>query len=541
MNRPRHRMAATLLVVVLLGLSSAAGSAQAQTYQGINGSGSTWSGNAVAQWVADVKNVGMRVDYGSIGSSQGRLQFAQKLTHFGVTEIPYGIKDQLTGNTDSSQGRPFAYMPIVAGGTSFMYHLKKGGQLVRNVRLSGATITKIFSGQITNWSDPAITADMNGQALPSKKIIPITRSDGSGTSAQFTKWMAEQHGGIWKHGMTSYFPQIPGAVAKGSSTDMAQYISAQYGEGAIGYVEYSYARAQNYPVAKVLNGAGYFTEPTDSNVAVALQAAKIDKSDPNNPATYLTQDLSGVYVYNDKRTYPLSSYSYMILPTSVDGKINEQTGFTLGAFAYYFLCQGQQKAGPLGYSPLPLNLVQAGYEQVHKIPGAEKKSLDATGCNNPTFDPSNPGSNKLASTAPMPPDCDKTGQGPCGAGGAGGPGGGNGGGAGGGAGGAGGAAGGGAGGGADGAGGTGDPNNPDGGPQIDPITGEPIGAGGGDGAGSGASGVATELAANRSSTNTMLGVLAAVELVLVLVVPAIVARTVSRRRAARAAQEGTSS
>ncbi|CAM4003295.1 substrate-binding domain-containing protein [Kibdelosporangium persicum] len=540
-----RRIVAILASAVLLALSAGTGPAHAQAYIPIDGSGSTWSANAINQWIADVKSFGMQVNYSSVGSSRGRQDFAAKLSHFGVSEIQYGIRDS-NGNTDGPNGRPFAYMPIVAGGTSFMYHLKRGNELVRNLRLSGETITKIFTGQITNWADDAITRDNNGVKLPSKKIIPLIRSDGSGTSAQFTMWMSKQHGNIWTHGMTSYFPQFNGSVAKSSSTEMATYISAQYGEGAIGYVEYSYARAQNFPVAKLLNKAGYYTEPTDYNVAVALTKAQINTANRDDPSTYLTQILDGVYNNDDRRTYPLSSYSYMILPTSVDGKLNEQAGLTLGAFAYYFLCQGQQKAGPLGYSPLPLNLVQAGYEQVHKIPGSEKKSLDARGCNNPTFDPNNPGSNRLAATAPFPQDCDQVGKGPCGANGGGGAGGGGGGGAGGagsGGGNGGGAGGGGAGdgtGAGGGAGGPGDPDNPNGGGAVDPLTGEPIGSANGGGDGTGSSAVSTELAASRAGTDTAMGILAAVELVLVLVVPAIVARAVSRRRALRAEQEGTS-
>ncbi|TCO58437.1 substrate-binding domain-containing protein [Actinocrispum wychmicini] len=540
MNRHTRRTVALLAIAVLLALTGSVGPASAQPpYLTIDGSGSTWSANAISQWIADVKSFGMPVNYSSVGSSRGRQDFANQLTHFGVSEIPY----QGTDNNvpDTPNGRPFAYMPIVAGGTAFMYHLTVGGQLVRNLRLSGPTITKIFTGQITNWADPAVTADNNGRALPSKKIIPIIRSDGSGTSAQFTLWMAKQHGDIWcpfygkcdqQEGKTSYYPQFPGSVAKSSSIEMATYISAEYGEGTIGYVEYSYARTQNYPVAKVLNKGGFYTEPTDYNVAVALTRARINTANPNDPATYLTQILDDVYNSNDARTYPLSSYSYMILPTSVDRKLTTNAGRTLGDFAYYFLCQGQQKAGPLGYSPLPLNLVQAGYEQVHKIPGAAQKSLDATGCNNPTFDPGNPGSNKLAATAPFPPDCDKVGQGPCGTGG-----GGGGGGAGGRAGGAAGGAGNGNGGGA---GGPGGGAGPDGTPQVDPVTGETIGGDGTAAGGSGSGAVATELAAARAGTDTAMSVLAAVELLLVLVVPVLVARAFGKRRARNAGQEGTS-
>ena len=77
-------------------------------------------------------------------------------------------------------------MPIVAGGTSFMYNLKIGGKRVTNLRLSGETLAKIFTGGITTWNDPAIEADNPGSTLPARKIVPVVRSDGSGTTAQLT-------------------------------------------------------------------------------------------------------------------------------------------------------------------------------------------------------------------------------------------------------------------------------------------------------------------------------------------------------------------
>ncbi len=152
-------------------------------------------------------------------------------------------------------------MPVVAGGTSFMYHLEIGGKLYTGLRLSGETISKIFTGKITNWDDPAITADNNGFKLPATKIIPVVRSDGSGTTAQFTTWMDNQYPSLWRPfcqctGLTSYYPIKDGMVAKDGSVGVAGHISASYGNGTIGYVEYSYALNDNYPVAKVLNKAG---------------------------------------------------------------------------------------------------------------------------------------------------------------------------------------------------------------------------------------------------------------------------------------------
>jgi len=408
------------LAVMLMSLLLTAGSPvhADDRYQLIEGTGSTWSQNAINQWIADVSSVGIEVAYGGGGSSKGRRDFGEGTVDFAVTEIPFQGRDPRTGQSDSPNGRNFAYMPIVAGGTSFMYHLEVGGRLYTGLRLSGKTISKIFTRKITKWSDPAITRDNNGFKLPSTPITPVIRSDGSGTTAQFTAWMNNQYPSLWRpfcgcHSLTSYYPIKDGFVAKDGSVGVAGHISADYGNGTIGYVEYSYALNAGYPVAKVLNKAGYFVQPTPENVAVALTNARINHHQGSNK--YLTQILTGVYNDKDRRTYPLSSYSYMIIPTSnKDPRMNAPKGRTLGDFAYYFLCEGQQEAPALGYSPLPLNLVKAGFDQIKKIPFVDTKGKNPRTCNNPTFDPKHPGDNLLAETAPMPPACDKIGNGPCG-------------------------------------------------------------------------------------------------------------------------------
>ena len=98
---------------------------------------------------------------------------------------------------DPNPPRAFGYMPIVAGGTSFMYNLRIGGKRVTNLRLSGLTLTEIFTQQITNWSDPAIKADNPSLTLPARQIVPVVYSNGSGTSAAFTAWMANQFPAQW--------------------------------------------------------------------------------------------------------------------------------------------------------------------------------------------------------------------------------------------------------------------------------------------------------------------------------------------------------
>jgi len=386
------------------------------SYVPVSGAGSTWSQNALDQWKRNVSQYGMQVNYQGTGSSDGRNQFRNGTVDFAVSEIPYGLTD--AGVVDLPPERGFAYMPIVAGGTALMYNLRINGQRVTNLRLSGETVAQIFTGNIRMWNDPAIKVDNPGLALPARQIIPVVRSDGSGTTAQFTTWLSKKFGSLWNNycstagrstpcGVTSFFPVVSGSgfVAQAGSLGVSGFVAQEQNEGTITYVEYSYALNSNFPVVKLLNASGYYVEPTPENVAVALLKAKINQD--SSSSQFLTQILDGVYANADRRAYPLSSYSYMILPTRIEGSFNESKGYTLGDFAYYFLCEGQQQAPVLGYSPLPINLVKAGLSQVKRIPGVDVQSIDIKDCHNPTF--SSSGVNTLAANAPYPQPCDKKG------------------------------------------------------------------------------------------------------------------------------------
>lgn len=423
-------LSAGLMVAGVLGTIAPA-QAVGSIHASIIGSGSTWSANALQQWIRNVfATYDWKVTYSESGSTQGRNDFANGVSDFGVSEIPYGIAN--SNEADSLPNRDFAYMPIVAGGTAFMYNLEIGGKRVANLRLSGESLALIFTGQITIWNDPRIAEDNPGlaSALPATPIVPVVRSDGSGTSAQFTLWMRQELPDIWNAycdrvgrprvadgncGVTSNYPTAPGSgfIAKAGANGVAGYVAQDAAVGSITFVEYSYALNSGFPVVKMLNSAGYYTEPTASNVAVALLRAMIneDRSSQN----YLTQDLTNVYRDGDPRTYPLSSYSYIILPTSLEGSFTEDKGLTLADFTSYFLCEGQQQAETLGYSPLPVNLVLGGQSQVQQIPGGNPSSTDFTigECNNPTLDPNDPNGNALANNAPFPAECDRVGATQC--------------------------------------------------------------------------------------------------------------------------------
>jgi phosphate transport system substrate-binding protein len=413
------------LVSILCALVATLGPAGATSYVPINGEGSSWSAGAINQWISDVQADGMRVNYTANGSTQGRLDWINGLTDFAASDIAFQTNPQDGSAPEHPSQGSYAYMPVTAGGTVFMYNLRINGQQVTNLRLSGQNIAKIFTGQLTNWDDPAIAADNPALQLPNQTIVPVVRDDGSGSSYQFSAWMLDQYPSVWNAycqqtgrapacGATSFWPTVPGSAMIGQNGDLgvSSYISQNYADGAIGYVNYYYAKAAGFPVALMLNANGYYTEPTPQNVAVSLLSAQVDTTDVNNPALYLTQKLQGVYNDTDPRTYPLSAYGYLILPTSVQGQFNTQKGATLAAFSYFAMCQGQQQAPLLGYSPMPINLVQAGFAQIAKIPGANVQSISIQNCNNPTFDPAT-GENLLAETAPYPPACDHQGPTQC--------------------------------------------------------------------------------------------------------------------------------
>ena len=240
--------AAIALVVAVTLIPSVTATQQAQavgdTYYPVAGAGSTWSANALQQWIRNVfDNYRWKVTFDDSGSSAGRQLFSQGTVDFGVSEIPYAL-----AGSDSPDPRPtrqFAYVPIVAGGTAFMYNLVIGGQRVTNLRLSGEVVAKIFTGVITKWDDAAIAADNPKLTLPAITIVPVVRSDGSGTTAQLTSWMRAQYPSIWSAycakaakancGITSNFPIVQGSsfIGQQGSNGVSGLVAQSKSVGAI--------------------------------------------------------------------------------------------------------------------------------------------------------------------------------------------------------------------------------------------------------------------------------------------------------------------
>jgi ABC-type phosphate transport system substrate-binding protein len=409
-------------MLVVAGLFLPRAIANAGSYETIDGSGSSWAYIALSQWINDVQAQGMQINYNPDGSEEGRSDYIQGgIVDFAGSDPPFlSASDKLAGLPPQQVPWGYSYVPDTAGGTAFMYHLTVDGHLVRNLRLNAQVLFGIFTGAITNWDDPQITK-IYGAQLPNEPIVPVLRADGSGATFFFTLWLDTLFPGPWNAfchridskvvgpcGNTEFFPHFGHAVMESGSNNVADYITANYGEGTIGYDEYAYALNSGYPVVQVLNPDNYFVGPTAGNVAVALTQAQINEH-PNDP-NFLQQNLTSVYSYKDPRSYPLSSYSYLIVPR--EGKpipkfYNTGAGATLSEFIHYFLCAGQQKSADLGYSPLPLGLVKGGLLQVSYLPGHAAGTDTLGNCDNPTFN--SRGQLTILATAPQPSPCQKLG------------------------------------------------------------------------------------------------------------------------------------
>ena len=208
-----------------------AGPGAANSHALIQGSGSSWSANAVNQWIADVQSNGLQVVFtGSrLGHRAARTSPTRPPTSRSATSATRA-RPTVTGDDDTPQGRAYAYLPIVAGGTSFPYQVKVGGQLVRNLRLSGETLAKIFTNQITNWNDPA---DHRRQQRPQAAVAadhpgrPLRGLRLDGAVHPLPRHAVPEHLAAVPRqaGFTEYFPRKGQAIAQNGSDGVMNFVS----------------------------------------------------------------------------------------------------------------------------------------------------------------------------------------------------------------------------------------------------------------------------------------------------------------------------
>jgi phosphate transport system substrate-binding protein len=300
--------------------------------------GSTAQQNAVAEFNKVWGQVcsGKTLAYNPTGSGAGVDQFIAKQVDFAGSDS--ALKDdQVRKAAGRCGGNPAWNLPVVFGPVALAYNVEGVDKLVVN----GEVLAKIFQGQIKKWNDPAIAALNSGTTLPDADITPIYRSDSSGTTDNFQKYLAAAAPQSWTKGAGKEFQGGAGEGAQKSS-GVVQAIQAT--PGAIGYVEKSPAAAAGLPYAQIDSGAGP-VELSDDSTKQAVAAAKI-KGDGND----LVLDLAALYASKDAGVYPLILATYEIVCSK---GYDPDTAAAVKSFLTVSANQGQANLSAAGYVPLP--------------------------------------------------------------------------------------------------------------------------------------------------------------------------------------------
>jgi len=394
--------------------------AAATTDAAVTGSGSSEAAAAVDQWSADVQPR-FPVAYSGSGSSQGKDDYANLASDFAVTDVPYLGIDPETAAEDTDRGRVYGAAPVLADAVAFPYRLEVDGKLVRNLRLSPLTLADIFTLRITNWDSPLISHDNNGRKLPSLPIVPVVHSEGSGSSYWFTSYLVAEQRAIWRafngaSNASQYWPRQGAEVALDGSSSIGDYLAQKANNGAIAMDEPNTALDNDLPVAAVENPAGYFTTPPAYDVELSLTKASVN-TNPSSPH-YAWPNLKPLYADKDPRSYPLSYFGDLYVPTSPsDPRMSTAKRQSLADFLDRAECQGQREAGVLGYGLLPPKLVTIAFAQMSALkaadPGVDVSKDTIAACANPTFPKGHPDVDLIPKATPYPPDCATAGAGPC--------------------------------------------------------------------------------------------------------------------------------
>lgn len=302
----------------------------------ISGAGATFPYPIYAKW-ADTykKDTGVGLNYQSIGSGGGIKQIKARTVTFGASDAP------LKG--DELEATGLAQFPMVMGGIVPVVNLEgiKPGELV----LDGPTLADIFLGKITSWDDEAIKKLNPDVKLPSQAIAVVHRSDGSGTTFNFTYYLGDVSA-VWKEkvGVDKAVEWPVGIGAKGNE-GVANNVS-QTG-GAIGYVEYAYAKQNKLTHTDMINKDGKKVEPTAAGFLAA--AANADWS---------SQPGYGVILANEPgaESWPMTAATWILLYKKPDDAAT--TGEALKFFAWAY-DKGDEMAGELDYVPMPDKVVES--------------------------------------------------------------------------------------------------------------------------------------------------------------------------------------
>jgi phosphate transport system substrate-binding protein len=302
----------------------------------INGAGSTFDYPAFTKWFEayGMDHMDVRFNYASIGSGGGQKQLLNQTVDFGASDAP------MTDESLAKAPGKILHVPVVAGGVAIMYNLPGDPKL----KLDGDTLANIYFGNINKWNDPKIAALNPGVDLPDLAIVPVHRTEGSGTTFIFTDYLTSVNP-TWADTVgksTSVkWPAGIGVGAKGSEGVAGQVRQIS---GAVGYGELAYADESKIPYADMKNSSGNFISPAPASVSAALAAAAIPDDfrfsmvNPPGADAYPIAGASWVLVYQHQK--------------------NSDRGKKLVEFLKWAVTDGQKISATLDYAPLPEKVQQ---------------------------------------------------------------------------------------------------------------------------------------------------------------------------------------
>ena len=307
----------------------------------LNGEGSSAQKNAIEEAIRTFqeKCKGATVNYSATGSGAGIKQFTAGQVDFGGSDSPLKTteKDGKIEATEAEKtcGSPAWNLPMVTGPVAFAYNLKG----VDNLVITPEVAAKIFNGAITKWNDPAIVAVNKDAQLPDMAVKVFFRSDDSGTTENFTKWLSAAAPSVWTAeagkkwtGKGEGKPQNTGVATAVKST-----------EGGVTYTEWSFAKDNNLGIAKIDNGGG----------PVELTAESVGKSVATAKQVGEGNDLSLKLDYATKEAgaYPILLVTYEIICSKA--KDPAKAALTKAFLKHFSSTETQQSLESLGYAPLP--------------------------------------------------------------------------------------------------------------------------------------------------------------------------------------------
>jgi phosphate transport system substrate-binding protein len=314
--------------------------AAAQKGGTINGAGATFPAPVYSEWAARFKDAqGTTVNYQAIGSGGGIAQLTAGTVDFGASDAP--MKDEEIAAA-KKKGDP-VHVPTVLGAVTVSYNVNG---IDKGLKLDGATIADMFLGKIKKWDDPKIKAANSGVDLPGTDITICHRSDESGTTKNFTEFLAA-YSPEWKSGpgVDKSVKWPTGTGAKGND-GVAGCVKQT--DGAVGYVEQAFALQNNFTTASVKNKAGKFVEPTLEATSAAGAAAT-----PPADLRFSTIDAPG------DTTYPITAVTFLLVYQDMcKAGLDATKAGLVKDWLTYAEGPGQAVAPQLQYAPLPAAIRQ---------------------------------------------------------------------------------------------------------------------------------------------------------------------------------------